>query len=294
MRHLSNSPWFVLIMLGVSLRGAELAGSVADPARLPIPGAAVRLSCTAGERSALTDQHGRFRFSVGAGTSDACSRCLTRILLRTRRPFLSGRRTLRIQLQIASVRQTVTVAAAGRNALPPATIGTVSLSGDQLKLISNNTGDLIQYAKLLAGVTGGSDAIYVDGLPTSILPPVNNIACIIVNADPFSAEYSDADQTHIEIITKTGDRQLRANFGGGALRRRRQKRSADQCRGEISYSNWSVSGPIPFLPLTFSAVANFAYTLTPLALLATPPPVLFPVTCGRLTLSPRIVMDPEA
>src|ERR1700693_5860880 len=101
MRHLSNRRCFFLILLSVSLRAAELGGSVADPARLPISGAAVRLSCPNSDQSAVTDQHGRFRFRVDAGDI-GCELSVSHPHFASyRAPIPAGAGPLGIQLQLA-------------------------------------------------------------------------------------------------------------------------------------------------------------------------------------------------
>lgn len=264
-------------LLGVSLHAAVLSGNVVDPAGLPIPGAAAALECGQGRQSTVTDAQGRFRFAVNTGDA-ACEISVAHAQFANYRQMASGAaETLTVRLEIAPVRQVLNVEADRQDASPLArpAFGSVSLSEDQLKSISNNTGDLIRYAKLLAGVSGTPDVIYVDGLPSGTLPPAQTIASVTVNADPFSAEYSDGDQTRIEIVSKSPDRQVRVNFGGASLGAGGNNVLAAGAASQSNSGNWTISGPVPWLPVCFSAEASLGSSLTPIAIEAVPPPVLF-------------------
>lgn len=277
MGHVFGRAWFLTILVALPLPAAGLSGAVVDPSGLPVQGAVVTVVCRTGERSVDTDMNGRFHFSLDAGGTGCQISVLHPHFAVYRKPLSSATEPLSIQLRLASIKQTVTVVAddTDASALPQPTLGSVSLTGDQLRSISNSTAELIQYAKLMAGISGGTDAIYVDGVPSTVLPPADNIARIVVNADPFSAEYSDGDQTHIDIITKNGDRHFRINMGGGALGAGGRNALAPKTAPESNSNNFSLSGPVPFLPVTFSAQAGWGYTLTPLAIQAIPPPALY-------------------
>jgi hypothetical protein len=266
---------FLLILCGLPLFAAGLSGVVSDPSGLPVQGAAVKFACPAGEQTVNTDVRGRFHFATG-GTGCEISVTVPNFAV-YRKVLTAGTDSIAIRLQLSTLRDRITVSPddRGDSSIPTPGLGTVSLSGDQLKLISDNTADLIQYAKLMAGISGGSDAIYVDGLPAHTLPPVDKIARIIVNADPFSAEYSDGDQTHIDIITKSGDRHFHIHFGGGALGAGGKSVLANG-PAKSSSGNWSASGPIPYLPLTFTLQFGYSDAVTPLAVEASQPPVLYP------------------
>ena len=267
---------FWLILFSLPAHAAGVGGAVVDPAGLPIPGAVVELTCGNGGHSAITDVHGWFRFAPGA-VSGRCNISVSHPQFASYRKAVSAAMgSLTVRLELAPVKQTVTVSADGRDDSPlsRSALGSVSLSEDQLRGLSNNAGDLVRYAKLLAGAAGSADAIYVDGLPSGTLPPAQMIAGISVNADPFSAEYSDGDQTHIDIVTKSPDRELRVNFGGGALGVGGRNALAPGAAARSDSENWTVSGPVPFLPVAFSAQAVAGNSTTPIAIEAAGPPTL--------------------
>ncbi|MDA2925072.1 hypothetical protein MYX65_10570, partial [Acidobacteria bacterium AH-259-L09] len=149
------------------------------------------------------------------------------------------------------------------------TLSSVTLSQLELKRSANNTPDLIRYAKALAGTTLGPDRIYVDGLPSSSLPPAEAIAQITVNRDPFSAEYAESDRNHIEITTKSPDRQLRFNFSGASLGFGGGSVLASDTSSTSRSTMLGVTGPIPRSPLTFSMHASLGYFRQDQPILAT-------------------------
>ncbi len=278
MRHVWHraSAWLLLTVPALSLHAAGLSGGVVDPAGLPVPGAVVTLVCADGDRSALTDVEGRFHFAANAGEAP-CEISVVHPRFGGYRKTVGAVETLMVHLELATLKQVLTVAEKQREDSPLAqsTVSSVSLTEDQLKVVSNSTGDLLRYAKLLAGVSGGPDAIYVDGLPSGTLPAAQMIAGVSVNANPFSAEYSDGDQTRIEIITRSPDRQLRMSFGGASLSTGGANPLAAETAAKSNSGNWNVSGPVPLLPLAFSAQASLGSSVAPIPIEAIPPPALF-------------------
>ena len=179
---------------------------------------------------------------------------------------------LLVRLRLAVVKETVEAVQDQRTeALSRTSLSSISLSEVELRTISNDTAQLVQYAKLLAGRGGGPDVVYVDGLPSSNLPPAEMVARISVNPDPFSAEYSDGDQTHIDIMTKGNDRSLRFNLGGAPLRAGGRDVLARGLQSKSRSGSWGLRGPVPRLPLTFSARASIASSVADVPITAVLP-----------------------
>src|SRR5262249_12033823 len=168
-------------------------------------------------------------------------------------------RAITITLRVARVREAVHVAAPVPDAaFEP--IGSVRFGTDELTRISDRTADIIRAAVLSAGGTTVGTAVYVDGLPGSVLPPPDMIAQLDVNANPFSAEYGDGDVNRVQIVTKGLGRRFRVapgasvlGFGGGDSLRRG---SASQNRG----ATLAISGPVPRLPITLASNVRFTRT----------------------------------
>ena len=96
----------------------------------------------------------------------------------------------------------------------------------------------------------------MDGLPSQVLPPAETIARLTVNADPFSAEYSDGDRNQIAITTKYPDRRFRPSFGGDFLGAGGGSVLASGLHSKSRSVALGLSGPIPLSPLTFSLHAR--------------------------------------
>lgn len=238
-------------------------GLVLDPQHRPVADGRVSLTCRGETLRTRTDARGWFIFSSFAPGSGCLLRVVAPGFAQLDERVSDGSTELRLELALAPLRQVVRVSSRHTPAGPVPSmmpLGSASLSRRELRPISNNTEDLIRYAKLMAGVLPGPEAVYVDGLPAKVLPPAEMISNITVNADPFSAEYSDRDGNRIEITTGSPDRKLRFNLGGGSLGFGGKNILASGLGSSSSYASPSVSGAIPHLPITFSAQGRFNST----------------------------------
>ena len=203
----------IVFAVRVAAQAVTLTGTVLDPQQLVVVGAKVSLVCGKHIDTRKTDGEGNFTFI----RQDFPANCKLRVVSPNFAALelpLGHRRTFIVQLQIAAQKQTVAVAADKLSHTP---LDSVSLSEDELRAISSNSDDLIAYAKQVAGVYSGGDALYVDGMPADHPPPADRIAAITINADPFSAEYSDAGDAHIDITTKSAERKFQITSAGGSL-----------------------------------------------------------------------------
>lgn len=151
-----------------------------------------------------------------------------------------------------------------------------SFSQTQLETISNDPAVQLRYAKLAAGVISGSDAVYVDGMPSATLPAAGMIRRIDVNIDPFSAEYSDGDANRINIITRNPERKFRFSFGDTGFGAGGSNPLAKGLKTKSHAENARLTGSIPHLPLTFAAYVNIGSNETDQPVLATLPASLTP------------------
>lgn len=234
--------------------GKTVSGVVVDPQGLVTVGPQVILTCGAHQEVGQTDSEGRFRFS----RPSRLEKCTLSVSHPDFAPFKEPVARLLepwlIQLQLREVNQVINVIEEEEESALTGlmTLTSVSLSAAELKIIGNNTPNLIQYAKALSGTTLSQDQIYVDGLPGSWLPPAEAIERITINTDPFSAEYAESDRNHIEITTRSPDRQLRFNLSGASLGLGGGSVLESDTTSTSRSTNLGLSGPIPRLPLTFS------------------------------------------
>jgi hypothetical protein len=193
---------------------------------------------------------------------------------------------LLVTLRLAVAKQVVNVNSNAEDLreIAHSSLGSVSLSDSDLRGISDNITDLIRYAKAVAGADMAPDAVYVDGLPSAILPPVEMVRRIDVNSDPFSAEYSDNDRTHIDITTRAADRKLHFNFGGAGAGLGGGNVLAPGLRSVTHSGSLGLIGPVPHVPLTFSLHGNLASHLSDQPIEAVIP-LGFPAALGARTAS---------
>jgi hypothetical protein len=252
------STLMLTISLLAALLGQILRGYVADPHGHAITRASVVLTC--GQITAITETDPLGQFILDAPPN--VERCVLRIShpgfeSLSQRVGVSSKPLL-IQLRLSGINEVLNVSSEDKaRVLSNETrLASVSLSDIELKTISNNTRELIRYAKALAGTTLQRDTIYVNGLPTSVLPPAEIIERLSINADPFSAEYSESDTNRIEITTKSAERRWRLNLGGASLGVGGGSILDSGLRSDSRSTNLSLSGPIPKLPITFSLSAG--------------------------------------
>jgi hypothetical protein len=248
-----------LVVLGFVLSGgaSPVTGVVVDPQGLPVPGARVELACPEHRASVTTDAQGRFEI---AGAADACRlSVLHRGFSPVHQPV--GRATAFVlRLRVADVTETATVTPDAAARLRRVAPGSVSLIDTELKAVAGNTRDLVRYASLLVGAAIRPTTVYVDGLPAGVLPPIDAIERISVNADAFAAEFANGDVTFIQIITKAPARTFRVTaasdllgLGGGDV-------IAPGSHSASRFGNVRVTGPVPHLPVTFSSAVSVGRT----------------------------------
>ena len=253
--------------LGAMAQSETVSGTVIDPQRRVIVGATVSLTCGSQTDTRKTDGRGAFAFVRPAFPEDC--------RIRAEYPnfaaleiAVGGRRNFTLQLQLAVLKQTVN---ARTDKLPSASLASVSLSADDLKEISTNGEDLLAYAKLAAGVTSGSDTIYVNGMPADHEPPADRIESIVINADPFSAEYSDGGDTHIDISTKKADRKFAISSAGVTVGSRAPAGLNPSLSSNSKTAVLGFTAPVPYLPLAFTGNANYTWGHSEQPILASVP-----------------------
>jgi hypothetical protein len=193
-----------------------------------------------------------------------------------------------IRLALAVLKQSVDVNGQS-DPLSTRSIESADVDRNELRTISNDTGQLIEYAKAVAGVPFSDQQVYVDTLPAQELPPAEMISRISVNADPFSAEYSDGDLTHIDVTTKPGEERFHFNLGGISFGTGAHSPLAPAGAASKDYSRLiGLSGPLGIRGLSFSAQASAAYTES------TMPAVVSPNTLVLLRPFVRDLVSPTA
>lgn len=246
---------FALLVLAGSSPAETLTGTVLDPQQRLVAGVTVSLHCQGKTETRQTDSQGHFTFTREAFPGD-CSVTAASSGFAPQEWTVGGDRVLALQLRLAEIKQRVSVPADLLSAPP---LSSVSLSASDFKDISDSSIDLVEYAKRMAGVQSASDHIYVDGLPADTLPPAGTIDRITINADPFSAEYSDGTSTHIDILTKNTERKFKLDVGGFSFGPGMRSALNSHLNSTSETGRGMITGPVPSLPLAFTANGDFNY-----------------------------------
>jgi len=235
-------------------RAETLSGTVVDPQQRVFSGAQVTLICGRSTDTRHTDAQGQFTFT----RQEFPAACKIRALypgFAELEVQVGRQRSFLLQLHIAEIKQAI---AADPGKLSTAPLESVSLSAEDLLQISSDTDDLLSYARHLAGIFSGLDRIYVDGLPADHPPPTDRIASIAINADPFSAEFSDGGDNHIDITTKKPQRIFRITSLGTTFGTSQPDGLNPALSSTSTTARLGLAGPIPYLPLGFTSNIDYS------------------------------------
>jgi hypothetical protein len=94
-------------------------------------------------------------------------------------------------------------------------LSAVTLTGAQLDALPFDPRQLRLRLQRLAGANAALDnmVVYVDGFRTDgALPPKETISAILINAEPFAAEFAEPGKARVEILTKPAASRLRSGL----------------------------------------------------------------------------------
>jgi hypothetical protein len=193
---------------------------VTDELGAVIVGASVTLTDEqSNELSTVTDGNGQYRFSgVAPGTYGLKVAQTGFAVYKQARVVLaeSQSKTLDVKLKVAVLNENVTVDQnASVNTDPAANKGAMVLKGRDLNALSDDPDELAAQLNELAGPAAGPSGaqVFVDGFTAGpVLPDKQTISQIVINQNPFSAEYERIGFGNIQIFTKPGT----GKFHGGA------------------------------------------------------------------------------
>jgi hypothetical protein len=193
----------------------NLHGVVADPTGAIIPGASITLSGNGQNRSTTSGGTGGYHFNglpPGQYTIDTSIEGFT--------PFEStgiviapgSTKTLNISMTIAAEQQQVHVSGETStiDTTPQSNANAVVIKGADLNALSDDPDQLATDLQALAGPSAGPNGgqIYIDGFSGGQIPPKEDIREIVINQNPFSAEFDSLGYGRIEIYTKAGTGHL--------------------------------------------------------------------------------------
>jgi hypothetical protein len=193
-----------------------LRGQVADPSGAVIPQATLTVTSTAGvSRTATSDASGQYAITGLAPGQYKVTVQAAGFSTFTSPPvgIAAGQtRQLNVALSIQMAQQEVQVTGdtPGVSVDPDSNVSAVVLTGKDLDALSDDPDELSNELTALAGPAAGPSGgqIYIDGFTGGQLPPKSAIRAIIINQNPFSAQYDTPGYGRIEILTKPGTDKL--------------------------------------------------------------------------------------
>ena len=206
----------------VAQRSSVVRGVVSDELGGVIVGASVSLSNAQGDiQTTASDAGGAYRFNgVAPGTyvinvkqTGFATYQQANIVIVDGQP-----RTINVTLKVAAFEGQVTVdPGATVNLDPAANKSALTLKGNDLNALSDDPSELAAGLSALAGPAAGPSGaqVFVDGFTAGpTLPDKQSIREIVINQNPFSAEWERIGFGNIQILTRPGTGQF---HGSAAL-----------------------------------------------------------------------------
>src|SRR5438067_8052663 len=202
----------------VAQRPTSLRGQVTDQFGAVMVGATVTISDSNGKQQTVpTDSNGAYRFdSLAAGAYDLSAQQKGFAPQTVSGLHLSsGVNTHNFQLTVTIEEQRVTVDELRTLSTDPNSNKTARvISGKDLNMLSDDPNELAAELDALAGPAAGPSGtqVFVDGFTAGpVLPDKQTIREIVINQNPFSAEFERIGFGNIQIFTKPGT----GKFHGG-------------------------------------------------------------------------------
>jgi hypothetical protein len=193
-----------------------LRGQVADPSGAVIPQASLTLISAAGKsRTVTSDASGQYVISgLAPGQYTVTVEATGFSTFTSPSVHIAAGQTqhLNVSLTIQMEQQQVQVTAdaQGVSVDPDSNVSAVVMTGKDLDALSDDPDELSNELTALAGPAAGPSGgqIYIDGFTGGQLPPKSAIRAIIINQNPFSAQYDKPGYGRVEILTKPGSDKL--------------------------------------------------------------------------------------
>lgn len=220
--HYIPKTFYLLLMLAAltpvataQSQAGRLHGRVTDELGAAIPGASVTLiSADKSEKMTVTGDTGEYEFKgVAAGVY---------IIKLSAKGFITNEFEVHVTADLTSVadarlrvelekQQEVTVTEGDRLSTDTErNAGAILLRGRALEALPDDPDEMAEVLRTLAGPSAGPGGaqIYVDGFTAdSRLPPKSSIREVVINQNPFTAEFERLGFGRIQITTRPGGRQ---------------------------------------------------------------------------------------
>src|SRR5215471_5289832 len=225
MRRMTPLQTILIVLLcsisGFAQRPTSLRGQVTDQYGAVVVGVSVTITDAHGKKaSTQTDQNGAYRFdnlTSGSYTLNVQQRGFAPQTV-SELSVTAGANTHDFQLTVTIEEQRVTVDdMRGVSTDPTSNKTALVLSGSDLNSLSDDPNELAAQLDALAGPAAGPNGtqVFVDGFTASNgLPDKQTIREIVINQNPFSAEFERIGFGTIQVFTKPGTGKF---HGGGAF-----------------------------------------------------------------------------
>jgi carboxypeptidase family protein/TonB-dependent receptor-like protein len=208
--------WFVAqSVVTIAQTGVTVSGSAADPTGAVIPGAEISLTNkTTGEiRKTKSDSSGQFTFS-GVTPGAYNLKAAVEGFVTAEKPLTVGTKpvTITVKMEISITEEVMIDARELLPELPENNADLVDIGGNLMRGLPMRGDNILPVLdKFLSpaamGMTGPS--IVIDGVEDSKLSiPSNALRSVVINKNPYAAEYRRPGVARIEITTKQGSRQI--------------------------------------------------------------------------------------
>jgi hypothetical protein len=216
--------WLALILTPIigqaqGQRTATLRGQVTDQLGGAIAGATVTLRGKDGhEQATQTDERGNYRFNNAAPGVYGLHAVATGFAIYQRDLTLAEGRTetLDFKLTVAVQNQKMTVTGESLGTDPASNKSALVIKGQDLDALPDDPDDLAAALGALAGPAAGPSGadMYIDGFTAGQYhPDKQSIREIVINRNPFSAEYDRIGFGRIDVFTKPGSGKLHGGTG---------------------------------------------------------------------------------
>jgi hypothetical protein len=217
----------ILVPAGVSAEQASsssapsrtattLSGVVVDPSGALIRHASIHIHAGALDRDLVSNATGAFEVTLPPGSYTLTVDAPGFRTLKSETILLSAgdHRDLALKLAIAARPEEVSVDPFAASANPADSHNSISFSGDQLQVLSDDPTTLREELLAMAGAGAGPGGpeFYVDGFSNGQLPPKSAIRSVRINNNPYSAIFDHASFGRVDIETRAGGNKLHGAF----------------------------------------------------------------------------------
>lgn len=289
---------FVAQSSAMTQRDSVVRGLVSDELGGMIVGATLSLANEQGQsQTTVSDASGTYRFNNVAPGNYSITVTQTGFGTFQQAGIIIAdgqQRTINVTLKVAALEGQVTVdPGATVNADPTSNKSALVLKGNDLNALSDDPNELAAELSALAGPAAGPSGtqVYVDGFTAGpTLPDKQSIREIVINQNPFSAEWERIGFGNIQIITRPGTGQFHGSAAftfSDAVFNSRNPYAANRPDYQRCIYDGNFNGPLSKRSSFFLAVSHREVNDTAVVNATTLDSSLQPVQISEAVVTPR-------